>query len=338
LHPFETHLADVWQPAEWQDLTVLLAVSGGADSVALLRAVATLKTGGIGRVCVAHFNHKLRSSAEDDERFVADLCKLLGILCEIGAADVAQLAADASEGIELAARRSRHRFLQDAAGRLGARFVVTAHTADDQAETILHRIVRGTGVSGLAGIKRSRRFGPATLLRPMLTVRRTEIEDYLRDIGQTFCDDPSNTDHRFTRNRIRHELLPLLARHYNSAAADALLRLGGLAAEVQEIIVEIANKLCEETVNFKNKNIVEIDAAALAGQPEYLLRELFVLVWRRQSWPMQAMGYGQWQDLAQMIMLSKAATLYSTTTSKKIFPGNIQADARDCRLFLTRME
>jgi tRNA(Ile)-lysidine synthase len=338
LHPFETHLAGVWPPVEWQDLTVLLAVSGGADSVALLRVVAALKTGGIGRICVAHFNHKLRPDADDDERFVADLCKRLGILCETGAADVAKLAADASEGIESAARRARHRFLQDAAGRLGARFVVTAHTADDQAETILHRIVRGTGISGLAGIKRSRRFGPATLLRPMLAVRRCEVENYLRDMGQPYRDDPSNTDHRFTRNRIRHELLPLLTRHYNPGAADALLRLGGLAAEVQDIIESLADKLCEETVTCKNKDNVEIDAAALAGRPEYLLRELLVLVWRRQSWPMQAMGYDQWQDLAQMIMLSSDATVSSTTTSKKIFPGNVQAEVCNGRLFLTRME
>ena len=140
-------------------MTVLAAVSGGADSVALLRAVAALKTGGAGRLCVAHFNHKLRDQADEDQQFVVALCKQIGLSCETGASDVAQLAANEGEGIEPAARRARYEFLKQAAGRVGARFVLTAHTADDQAETILHRIIRGTGIAGLAGMSRSRRLG-----------------------------------------------------------------------------------------------------------------------------------------------------------------------------------
>ncbi len=189
LHPFETHLAECWPPEEWLELTVLVAVSGGADSVALLRAVATLKTGGAGRLCAAHFNHKLRHEADEDQRFVVSLCKQLCLSCETGCREVAQLAADRGEGIEPAARRARYDFLKETAGRLGARFVLTAHTADDQAETILHRVVRGTGISGLAGMSRSRCLGHATLLRPLLGVRRRELEEYLHDIGQPFRED-----------------------------------------------------------------------------------------------------------------------------------------------------
>jgi tRNA(Ile)-lysidine synthase len=329
LHPFETRLAALWPPDEWRDLTVLAAVSGGGDSVALLRAAAALKTGGAGRLCVAHFNHKLRPEAEDDERFVTTLCKDLGLSCETGFYDVRQLAENTGEGIEPAARRARYDFLKETAGRLGARFVLTAHTADDQAETILHRIVRGTGIAGLSGMSRSRPLGHATLLRPLLGVRRRELEEYLRDIGQPFREDSSNADRRFTRNRIRHELLPLLTRHYNSAVADALLRLGSLAADVQAVIDDLVDQLRERAVKFENKSAVEIDAASLAGQPPYLLRELLALIWRRQSWPLQAMGFVQWDQLARMLLISDAACSTSTAVNKKIFPGNVQAEIRD---------
>jgi tRNA(Ile)-lysidine synthase len=302
LHPFEFRIASLWPPDEWRDVTVVVAVSGGADSVALLRAVAALKTDGSGRLCAAHFNHKLRPDADEDQRFVADLCNHLGLSCEIGDCRDGKLLTASGDGIELAARRSRYDFLKHAAGRLGARFVLAAHTADDQAETILHRVVRGTGVSGLGGMSRCRRLGHATLLRPLLGVRRAELREYLRDIGQAFREDPSNADRRFTRNRIRHELLPLLERHYNSGVAEALLRLGNLAADVQKVIENQVNLLAQKAVKLENGAAVEIDCSALSGQPRHLVRELLMLVWRGQSWPLQAMGFDEWDQLAQMIL------------------------------------
>jgi tRNA(Ile)-lysidine synthase len=336
LHPFETRMACLWPPEQWLELTVLLAVSGGADSVALLRAMTALKTGGLGRLCVAHFNHKLRAEADADQQFVVSLCKQLGLSCETGSCDVALLAASRGEGIEPAARRARYGFLKETAGRLGARFILSAHTANDQAETILHRIMRGTGISGLTGMSRFRRLGHATLLRPFLSVRRRELEKYLRDIGQPFRNDLSNADRRFTRNRIRHELLPLLARHYNPAVADALLRLGGLAADAQGVINHLVDQLHERAVKSDNENCVEIDAAHLGSSPPYLLRELLVLVWRRQSWPMRAMGFMQWDQLARMIAESDRSS--PAVVSKHIFPSNVQAEFYDGKLRLMRME
>ena len=317
-------------------MTVLVAVSGGADSVALLMAMAALKRGGEGRLCAAHFNHKLRDAADDDEQFVVALCKQLGLPCEIGAGDVAQLAADAGEGIEPAARRARYEFLKDIAGRLGARFVLTAHTADDQAETILHRIIRGTGIAGLAGMARSRRLGHATLLRPFLGVRRRELEEYLRDIGQPFREDASNADRRFTRNRIRHELLPLVERHYNRGVSDSLLRLGALAADAQSVIDCAVDQLRGRAVRLENENIAEIDALALAGCSPYLVRELLVAVWRRQGWPLRAMGFVQWEQLWRMLLEELPALPASKI--KRVFPGNVQAEFRDGILRLSRAE
>lgn len=185
-------------------------------------------------------------------------------------------------------------------------------------------------------MSRSRRLGHATLLRTLIGVRRSEVEEYLRDIGQPFRDDTSNADRRFTRNRIRHELLPLLKRHYNRGVSDSLLRLGALSADVKNVIDGLVDQLHDRVVLHKNQNIVEINAAALAGQPQYLLRELLVLVWRRQSWPMRAMGFVQWNQLARM--LSEKSPAPPAAATKQTFPGNVQAELRDNILRLTRAE
>ena len=156
LHPFETRLAASWPPEDWKEITVLVAVSGGGDSVALLRGLAALKLPGEGRLIVAHVNHKLRGAdSEADQAFVQELCRQLGLACEIATATV-DLSAGRGQGTEATARRGRYAVLDGTAGRVGARFVVTAHTADDQAETILHRMLRGTGIRGLSGMSRSR--------------------------------------------------------------------------------------------------------------------------------------------------------------------------------------
>jgi tRNA(Ile)-lysidine synthase len=259
LHPLESKLAEAWPPAQWADVTVLVALSGGADSVALLRAMAALKRGGAGRLCAAHLNHQLRTDAEEDEQFVVELCGRLGVTCEVGRVAVDRLAAESSVGIESAARTARYRFLEQAAGRLGARFVVTAHTADDQAETVLHRILRGTGIRGLAGMARARPLGHATLIRPLLGVRRAELRVYLDDLAQPHRRDSSNLDLRFTRNRIRRRLLPRLQRQFNPDAVEALLRLGNLAGEVQAVIDGLVDEWFDRCVTVEAPDAVRID-------------------------------------------------------------------------------
>jgi tRNA(Ile)-lysidine synthase len=228
------------------------------------------------------------------------------------------------EGIEEAARRLRYDFLRSTAGRLGARYVVTAHTADDQAETILQRILRGTGLSGLSGIARTRTLGGAALIRPLLDFRRVEIERYLADLGQPYRQDASNFDRRFTRNRIRHELFPLLTREYNAQAVEAILRLGRLAGEVQTVVDGVVEELFERKVRVESRTAVRIELAGLETAASYLLRELLMLVWRRQEWPLQAMGFAEWSLLEKM--LQRSFSLLSKNGEKQIFPGNIQVE------------
>lgn len=343
LHPVESELAAAWPPEAWKDVTVLLAVSGGPDSVALVRAMTTLKGDGRGRLLAAHVNHQLRGDdSEADEAFVVELCRGLGLPCEVHRAQVEQLAADSSDGLEAAARSVRYELLGQAGCRVGARYVVTAHTADDQAETILHRILRGTGIAGLSGIARARPLGPATLIRPLLGLRRVQLLGYLDDLGQAYRVDASNVDTRFTRNRIRHDLLPELAARFNPGVVDALLRLGSLAGEVRAVIDGLVEGLRGPCVVEQGSDGIRIRVPPLVDQPRYVVRELLMAVWRDRGWPLQAMGFAQWDLLADMVLACREdGTRPERSTSvprKQTFPGAILAEIGEGHLGLRRVD
>ena len=335
LHALESKLATAWPPEAWLDVTVLLAVSGGPDSVALVRAMTTLKRGGAGRLLAAHVNHRLRADQSDkDEAFVSELCRQLNVPCDVQRAEVNQLTAAAGDGLEAAARELRYGFLRQAAARLGARYVVTAHTADDQAETILHRIIRGTGIAGLSGIARVRPLGPATLIRPLLAVRRAEILRYLEDLGQPYCVDSSNDDRRWTRNRIRHELLPGLADRFNPGVVDALLRLGHLAGEAQTVVDRIVEGLLEACACEAVPGPVRIRLGPLADQPRYAVRELLMAVWRDRGWPLGDMGFVQWERLADLALAGEEGS--AAVPRKHVFPGGVLCEAGQGHLELSQ--
>jgi tRNA(Ile)-lysidine synthase len=331
----EIRLANAWPPAAWQDVTVLAAVSGGADSVGLVRGLAALKTGGSGRLAVAHFNHRLRPEAADEARFVADLTERIGLPCEIGEGQVAEVAALQGDGLEAAARGERLAFLQAAAERLGARYVVTAHTADDQAETVLHRILRGTGIAGLGGMRRARLLGPAvTLIRPLLAIRRAEIREYLAELNQPFHEDSSNANLEFTRNRLRLDLLPRLAAQYNPEVIAALVRLAEIARDAQQVIEASVEDLLGRAVSLPNLSPgrVTVECRFLAGENRHLVREMFVAIWRRQDWPQQAMGFAEWDALAGMALDP------DPLIPPRNLPGNIRAQKTGEQLKLARLK
>jgi tRNA(Ile)-lysidine synthase len=334
-YQLEDQLAASWPPQQWRDLTVLLAVSGGADSVALTRVMTAVGSDGPGRLCVAHFNHRLRGDESvGDEAFVVALCRQLGLPCEVGQAG-ATLAETTGATLEEAARDARYEFLRQTAERLGARYVVTAHTADDQAETVLHRVLRGSGIAGLAGIGRTRQLGPAvTILRPLLGVRHSEVLAYLHELGQTFRDDSSNADRQFTRNRLRHELLPQLAADYNPGVVDALLRLGKLAGEVQAVIDVQVDALAARCVREDGRGAICIELSALTAEPRYVVRELLIAVWRQRGWPLQAMGFVQWEQLADMALAAPGTT--PAAPRKRMFPGGVVAEVGQRGLHLDR--
>ena len=189
-----------------------VAVSGGADSVALLRMLESLRDRLGITLIVVHFNHKLRESESDaDARFVEALARTRGLECIGGCEDVAAAAAANKWNLEDAARRLRYAFFERMIAEGRATRVVVAHTADDQAETVLAHILRGTGPTGLAGIY------PAvgSVVRPLLGERREDLREYLRQLGQDWREDSTNRDLSKQRARIREQLLPLLERDFS---------------------------------------------------------------------------------------------------------------------------
>lgn len=187
--------------------TILCALSGGRDSMALLHALAFLREPLGFSLCAAHFNHKLRGAeSERDEAFVAAYCHQNEIPQCSGWGDVRAEAERRRRGIEETARSLRYAFLEQAQERFGATRIATAHHADDNLETLLLRLARGTGLRGLCGIPPVR----GSLIRPLLTTTRASIEDYVRANEIPFVEDSSNEDKSFARNRLRHEVLPIL--------------------------------------------------------------------------------------------------------------------------------
>lgn len=210
-------------------LRVAVALSGGADSVALFRRLLEVRSR-LGLVLsVAHLHHGIRKKdADDDAEFVATLAREAELPFHYERADVPQAAAQAKESIEDAARRLRYAFFSRLLKERVTDAVATAHTIDDQAETVLHKLVRGAWTEGLSGIHPIVLAPPGRFLRPFLATTRAEIEIWLRELGQSWREDQTNQDPAYTRNRIRHELLPLL-RTFNPEVARQLSRLAAIA-------------------------------------------------------------------------------------------------------------
>ncbi|MFW6146397.1 MAG: tRNA lysidine(34) synthetase TilS [Planctomycetota bacterium] len=243
----------------------VVAVSGGADSVALLAALADLAAaeGRRYRLHVAHLDHAARATSAADARYVAHLAACLGIDTTSERIDVAARARR-GEGFEAAARRERYAFLDRVAAATGCEAIATAHHADDNVETVLHRLFRGTGVAGLAGIRRIRtRPSKTRIIRPMLDCRRADAEAFLARRGIAWRTDPTNQDTEPTRNRIRHELLPLLRRDFNPQVDDALQRLIQTARWAQEVLDAQGARAAAEATAATTTGTITLNAPAL---------------------------------------------------------------------------
>ncbi len=202
----------------------MVAVSGGGDSVGLLRTLCGLSESAGLRLSVAHLDHGARGEAgRADADFVAELATSLGLPFDLG-----QWRPKRAGHFESDARCARYAWLTEVARARGASAVAVGHTCDDQAETILHRIVRGTGLRGLAGMPSRRQLTtdpPIALVRPLLRVSHAAIREHLAALAQPFREDETNADRTRTRTRIRHDLLPKLVLDYNPRAREALARL-----------------------------------------------------------------------------------------------------------------
>ncbi len=217
--------------------SLLIGLSGGADSVALTYALIELRQRLELKISAAHLNHRIRGDESDrDEEFVRAMCARLGIELIVERAEVLG-ALIAAANLEERAREVRLAFLGRAADRVGADFVALGHHRDDQAETVLMRLMRGAGAAGMAAMAER---GPGRLIRPMLSISRAEIREYLDARAIPFVEDSSNSSRDILRNRIRADLLPLLERDYAPGLGGRLAEVAGEMRALDELVVAIA--------------------------------------------------------------------------------------------------
>ena len=286
--------------------TGVVAVSGGPDSVALAHLLIELQRAGkFDRLILAHVNHQLRGAESDaDECFVQSLPALwqTNAACRTCRIDVAALAAADHENLEAVARRERYRWLTQVAQEQQAAWIATGHTADDQAETVLFRLLRGSGVLGLSAIPECRPLEERlALVRPLLSVlRRQNLRAYLDRNQLPFRLDSSNRDLSFTRNRLRLELLPVLEHAYNPAVVEVLCRLADQASELQADVAAQAAQLQAAAELPRAGTMLVFSTDRLRGASANQVREMFRFIWMRENWPMADMDSRTWNRLVEI--------------------------------------
>ena len=253
---------------------LLCAVSGGADSICLLHVLSELRrTLGL-TLTVAHYNHGLRGrEAMADETFVREQAMLLDVPFRAARGNVREKARREKVSLETAARSLRYRFLKRTARNVGAGAIVTAHTLDDQAETVLFRLARGTGTRGLAGMRVTSSAQGFPVIRPMLSIRRQAVERYLSARKLTWREDTSNACRDFTRNRIRHDVLPLLANALNPKITESMGRLATIQADEDDWLQELTDGLMR--VCCRDNDAAHLNTAALIPLPRAARRRLW---------------------------------------------------------------
>ena len=303
--------------AEWRQLrlpssseTIVVAVSGGADSTALLLAIEELKNQQklYIDVCVAHLDHRLRKSSAKDARWVSELAARLGFRSVIGRSKVAENARANSDNLEQAAREARYAFLERTAKRVSAKYVLTAHTMDDQAETVLLRLMRGSGGSGLGGMDALRPLAKNSsikLVRPLLWARRIETEDYCRLRKIEFLSDEMNDDQTFARVRVRKQLLPLM-QSFNNRVVEALSRTAAQLREDGAVLFNDSGALLRQAVVSSQESGDEsettspaLDVGVLANAPSALRRRAL------REWLSEARGSTRRLEMVHLLAVEK---------------------------------
>ncbi|TYT74552.1 tRNA lysidine(34) synthetase TilS [Desulfobotulus mexicanus] len=296
----------MWQKED----SILIAVSGGADSMALLHGLADLKNLHGAFMGVAHLNHSLRPEADEEESFVADQAAQLGI--PFHSHKVSLHREYPGLGCEEAGRMARYNFFNFLMKTKKYTRIATAHHAGDRTEQILMNLIRGCGPDGLGGIPAIR---DGYVVRPLIDMERKEIISYLKDKGLSWKEDPSNTDTRFLRNRIRHQLIPLLENNFNPAIRKGLLRTGNIAAEENRWMNSMAEKTYSSLLLEEKSNAVILDGRKLSllfpGHQARILRHAIF----------QIQGNLQSITLPHVEAIQKA--LQSTESSELHLPGKI---------------
>ena len=227
---------------------IVIGVSGGPDSMTLLHVLYQLRELVDIRICVAHINHMLRKEADEETQYVQNFCRSIGIDCYTKKIDIGKVAIDEKISTELAGRKARYDFFEEVAQKVGANKIATAHNANDNAETVLMNLLRGSGTSGLKGIEKIRE---GKYIRPIIECTRKEIEVYTQENQLHPKYDKTNEENIYTRNKIRNELIPFIEREFNPNIVEGLNRLSTIVTNEEAYF----HKIVENT--FKELQITE---------------------------------------------------------------------------------
>ena len=309
VHQFSRSLLVEWRKLRLpvSDETIVVGVSGGADSTALLLALHELKSASklFVNICVAHLDHKLRKTSAQDARWVAELSEKLGYECVVGRSKVTELARENNDNLEQAARQARYAFLERTAKRKSAKYVLTAHTMDDQAETVLLRLMRGSAGAGLGGMEAMRPLGTGAikLVRPLLWARRADTENFCRLRKTAFLTDEMNNDTGLARVRVRQQLLPLM-QSFNNRIVEAISRTatqlredGGVLASGSKTLLGLAS-IPGKSGGDETK-APALDVKVLANEPPALRRRAL------RQWIAGARGSTRRLEMVHLLAVEK---------------------------------
>lgn len=323
-----------WPLEKWIDSTSIIGVSGGPDSVALLHAIWSISDKRA-KLIVAHIDHGLRGSESDaDREFVRELATRWNLPCEIvRLAELDEVSASASEET---LRKARHRHLRRIADKHHAAWIATAHHADDVVETMLHRLLRGSGPRGLASIPPTRRLSQdLTLVHPLLSTSRKQLMKYIDEFHLDFRTDQSNTSDKYTRNRIRSQLLPFLRAFEGSSNLDRrLLQTAQQVRELYEFVERSGHAWLQGARSLDVAGEIEFQASQFMDTEWCIVREGLVQLWHAQHWPLQGMSAEHWARLARFLQPPTP----SKHPKRLQLPGHIQVTMRRGLIRFTREE
>lgn len=311
-------VAQTWPLEKWKSALTIAAVSGGPDSVAMLRVLNSLfaEFAPANQLVIAHVNHKTQPRHSDRHaEFVMHLARQLDLECH-----TVELEWDdpRNRPSEQTLREARYHKLTQVANTIGARYIATAHNRDDQIETILFRIFRGTGIQGLTGIPRFRPLGDGlTLVRPLIEQSRADILASLAELGQNFCVDATNSDSDYSRNFLRNEVIPRIKERFGATFETGILSLNRQASENQLLLDELCSRLAPAIQATTDR--IAVDCRAFEGQSPVLVRHALVNAWRQQQWPLQNMTAAHWSRLADFICNASDSRPFE-------LPGNVRVE------------
>ncbi len=280
---------------------VLVCVSGGPDSVVLLHLLNALRDEYKISLVVAHLDHMIRGrQSSDDARFVRQMAHRLRLPCIARKVDVHQAALLGKQSLEETARDIRYDFYRWAAEKSGSTKIATGHTTDDQAETVLMRIIKGTGSLGLSGIPYKRRLGKFSVIRPLLDIKRVDIERYLRTHSIPFRMDCTNTKTRYLRNKIRCLLIPNLEREYNPKIKENLTSIARCMRDEFGYLDNTARRICKRLA-IKKRSRVEIGIRHLRSQHIALQRLIIRRIIQELKGNLKGVSYRHWEEVSELL-------------------------------------